>query len=169
MLGIVPPDYFPIQRDTIVQQWYRRTFQRRTVGTALHAKHSYRANKCDESSHLFVYKVEREAMSNLYRIYPVLWNDGICTQAQTVYAIDRQPPANTFPTCCSSRPKEDPAYYWGDPTFQRLLPVSQSPMYSSVLWSCLPRWISDIGIYGYAVQGDVSSLKPFKDFYILGP
>ena len=114
-------------------------------------------------------------MSNLYRIYPVLWNDGLCDQAQTVYAIDRQPPENTFPTCCSKRPKEDPAYYWDNPTFHRILPVPNSSAcyqpvsLNSVRWSCLPRWISYIGSLGYVIQGDISSLNPLKDFYIIGP
>jgi len=114
-------------------------------------------------------------MTNIYRIYPVLWNDGICKQAQTVYAIDRSPPPNTFMTICSSRPKEDPAYYWDNPVFQRLLPEPnrsgcyQPSQLNSVRWGCLPAWLSYIRQFGYTVQGDLSSLKPFKDIYIEGP
>ena len=114
-------------------------------------------------------------MTNFYRISPVLWNDGICNQAQTVYAIDRQPPPNTFPTICSNRVKEDPAYYWENPTFQRLLPAPQSSgcyqpqSFNSVKWQCLPQWLSYIGSLGYTIQGDLSNLKPMRDFYIVGP
>ena len=113
-------------------------------------------------------------MTNIYRIYPVLWNDGICNQAQTVYAIDRS--TTKIQSMCSSRVKEDPAYYWDNPTFQRLLPAPQTASgcyqpqsLNSVKWQCLPAWLSYIGTLGYAFQGDMSNLKPMKDFYIVGP
>ena len=112
---------------------------------------------------------------NLYRIYPVLWNEGNCQMAQNVYAIDREPPPNTFPTCCSSRVKEDPAYYWEGSTFKRLLPLSpssgcyQPPVFNSVRWSCIPGWLSQIRTFGYTYQGDISNLTPNREFYIQGP
>ena len=110
-------------------------------------------------------------MTNIYRISPVLWNDGICNQAQTVYSIDRSP--NTFQTICSSRVKEDP-FYWENPTFNRLIPQTSSgcyqpPQMNSVKWGCLPAWLSYVSTLGYTVQGDMSELKPMKDFYIIGP
>ena len=112
-------------------------------------------------------------MSNIYRIYPVLWNEGNCQQAQTVYAIDRSPPPNTFATICSVRPKEDPAYYWDNPIFQRLLPdpnaIGCKQSSYSVRWSSLPAWLSYITQFGYTVKGDFSNLQPFSDLYILGP
>lgn len=117
-------------------------------------------------------------MTNIYRISPVLWNDGICKQAQTVYAIDRAPPPGLFPTTCSSRVKEDPAYYWDNPTFQRLLPAPQSgsgsgcyqpAQLNSVRWGCLPAWLSYVSTLGYTYQGDMSQLNPLKDFFITGP
>ena len=113
-------------------------------------------------------------MSNFYRIYPVLWTEAHCDQAQTVYAIDRSP--NTFRTSCSHRVKEDPAYYWDSPTFQRLLPPPQSSSccyqpsdLNSVRWQCLPAWLSYIKTLGYEFQGELSSLQPMREFYIAGP
>lgn len=113
-------------------------------------------------------------MSTLYRIYPVLWNDGICSQAQTIYAIDRAPPAGTFPTACSSRPKEDPAYYWDSSSFQRLLPPTtgdccQPAGRNAVTWSTLPAWLSSVQTYGYTLTVDLSRLTPHRDLYITGP
>jgi len=107
---------------------------------------------------------------NVYRIYPVLWNDGICKQAQTVYASDRCP--NTFKTACSSRPKEDPAYYWDSPTFQRLLPppnIGGCHQFNSVTWFNLPEWLSYVQTIGYTINVNFSSLKPYNDIYITGP
>ena len=112
-------------------------------------------------------------MSNLYRIYPVLWTEGNCMQAQTVYAIDRSPPPNTFSTMCSARTKEDPAYYWEHPTFQRLLPdpkaIGCAELRNSVRWSSLPAWISYVHQFGYSLKGDLSNLQPFSDIYMIGP
>lgn len=111
-------------------------------------------------------------MSNLYRIYPVLWSEAICDQAQTVYAIDRCP--NTFRTACSHRVKEDPAYYWDGPTFVRLLSPMNPGCYqpgdwNSVRWNNLPVWLSYVSTLGYTVQGEFSSLKPMREFFLLGP
>jgi hypothetical protein len=111
-------------------------------------------------------------MSNLYRIYPVLWTEAHCDQAQTVYAIDRCP--NTFRTVCSHRVKEDPAYHWDNPTFQRLLPPSapgcfQPSSSNSVRWNNLPAWLSYVSTLGYTLQGDTSSLQPMREFFLLGP
>ena len=115
-------------------------------------------------------------MSNIYRIFPVLWNDGICKEAQNVYAVDRMPPNNTFKTCCSTRVKEDPAYYWDMSNFQRLLPPPQMAdccyqpqILSSVIWSTLPMWLSYIQTVGYTLNVDFSRLKPHSDIYITGP
>jgi hypothetical protein len=116
-------------------------------------------------------------MSNIYRIFPVLWNDGICKQAQTVYACDRAPPPNTFATQCSSRPKEDPAYYWDNATFQRLLPPPdggpgccyQPASLNAVTWPQLPAWLSYVQSKGYTLNVDFSRLKPYSDLYISGP
>ena len=116
-------------------------------------------------------------MSNLYRIFPVLWNDGICKQAQTVYAIDRAPTSNSFPTSCSHYVREDPAYYWTESggNFQRLLPPTnpgccyQPPVLNAVTWPVLPSWISYVQTIGYTVNTDFSKLKPYSDLYITGP
>lgn len=114
-------------------------------------------------------------MSNIYRIFPVLWNDGICRQAQTVYAIDRASPV--IPSSCSSYVREDPAYYWtnANGTFQRLLPPTncgtcyQPPMLNAVTWPGIPAWLSYIQTLGYSVTTDLSTLKPYSDIYITGP
>lgn len=114
-------------------------------------------------------------MTSIYRIYPVLWNDGICKQAQTVYAIDRPTPQNVLPTACSSRPKEDPAYYWDNSSFQRLLPPSptngcyQPAELNAVTWSTLPSWLSFAQSNGYTLNIDFSKLKAYSDIYITGP
>lgn len=112
---------------------------------------------------------------NIYRIFPVLWNDGICKQAQTVYAIDRQPPSNTFATTCSQRVREDPASSWESPTFQRLRPPPDStgccyqpPTLDAVTWSTLPLWLSFVQSKGYTLNVDFSKLKPYSDIYIQG-
>jgi hypothetical protein len=112
---------------------------------------------------------------NLYRIFPVLWNQGTCTQAQTVYAVDRAPPPNTFPTSCSARPQEDPAYFWDNQTFHRLLPPAgcggcyQPASLNGVTWPSLPSWLSFVQTKGYTVTTDLSTLKPYSDVYITGP
>ena len=114
-------------------------------------------------------------MSNIYRIFPVLWNDGICQQAQTVYAIDRAAP--TIPSSCSHYVREDPAYYWTSQNgnFQRLLPPTncsgcyQPPILNAVTWSIIPAWLSFVQSLGYTVKSDLSSLKPYSDIYISGP
>jgi len=115
-------------------------------------------------------------MTNVYRIYPTLWNEGICQMAQTVYAIDRQPPANTFPTSCSRRTEKDPAYYWDAGTFQRLLPppdtngaCCQPAVWNAVNWQILPSWLSYVQTLGYTVTTDLSLMKPHSDIYISGP
>ena len=103
---------------------------------------------------------------NVYRIYPTLWNDGMCMQAQTVYAIDRASPV--IKTACSHRPKEDPSYYWDNQTFQRLLPPENTMQpYAAVSWSTLPAWISWATANGYSVPMD--GVKPFSDIFITGP
>ena len=114
--------------------------------------------------------------NNIYRIFPVLWNDGICKQAQTVYAVDRAPPSSAFPTSCSNRVKEDPAYYWDAPNFQRLLPPPgaagccyQPPALNAVTWATLPAWLSYVQTVGYTLNIDFSRLKPYGDIYITGP
>lgn len=108
-------------------------------------------------------------MSNLYRIYPVLWKDASCQQALTVYAIDR--PTPLIPTSCSARAREDPAYYWDTPTFQRLLSppgISQPQQGNAVIWATLPAWLSYIQTLGYTINTDFSRLKPYSDIYITG-
>ena len=115
-------------------------------------------------------------MSNIYRIFPVLWNDGICRQAQTVYAIDRATPI--ISSCCSHYVREDPAYYWTgqNGNFQRLLPPPntgnccyQPPSLNAVTWPMIPSWLSYIQSLGYTVTTDLSLLKPYSDIYINGP
>lgn len=111
-------------------------------------------------------------MSNLYRLYPTLWNDGDGQdqQALTVYAVDGGAPL--FPTACSRRPSEDPAYSWSAPTFQRLLPPTPPVSYgalTSVTWSTLFAWIRYANTLGYTVQGDLSKLKATSDLYVMGP
>jgi len=114
-------------------------------------------------------------MSNIYRIFPVLWNDGICKQAQTVYAIDRASPV--IPSSCSSYVREDPAYYWtnSNGNFQRLQPPTncgtcyQPPMLNAVTWGGIPAWLSYVQTLGYTLNTDLSVLKPYSDIYIQGP
>jgi hypothetical protein len=119
--------------------------------------------------------IKMATTTNIYRIFPVLWNDGICKQAQTVYAIDRAPPPDTLRIACSSRVKEDPAYYWDSSTFQRLLPPStpgccyQPEQLNAVTWSTLPAWLSYAQSTGYVLNVEFSRLKPFSDIYITGP
>lgn len=103
---------------------------------------------------------------NVYRIYPTLWNDGICRQAQTVYAIDRAAP--NIQTACSRRPKEDPSYYWDNQIFQRLLPPPPTQSSAAVTWPTLPAWLSWAKSQGYSVTMD-STIKPFSDIFITGP
>jgi hypothetical protein len=104
----------------------------------------------------------------LYRIYPVLWQG---CEAQTVYAIDRAAPG--IPSCCSSRPKADPASVWESPTFQRLLPPpdmsSCGSTYQAVTWSMIPAWLSWIQTQGYNLSGSLSKQKPYEDLYVEGP
>ena len=99
---------------------------------------------------------------NIYRIFPVLWNQDSCIQALTVYGIDRV--ATALPSCCSARVKEDPAYYWDSPMFQRLLNGT-----NAVQWTTLPAWISFAQTKGYTLTTDLSTLKPYSDIYISGP
>lgn len=99
---------------------------------------------------------------NVYRIFPVLWNDGIEKQAMTVYALDRQSPI--LKTACSKRVKEDPAYYWDNSTFYRLVLGTDV-----VTWSSLPAWLSYARNAGYTLEGDLGKLKPYGDIYITGP
>ena len=106
-------------------------------------------------------------MTEIYRIFPVLWNDGITKQAQTVYAIDR--PTSLLQTACSSRVKEDPAYYWDSSSFQRLLPQEPSQQVNAVSWSTLPAWLSYAQSQGYTIKTDFTHLKPYSDVYISGP
>jgi hypothetical protein len=113
---------------------------------------------------------------SIYRIYSVLWNDGICKQAQNVYAIDREPPPNTIKTACSTRVKEDPAYYYESSNFQRLLPPPgqdgccyQPQILNAVTWPMLPAWLSHVQTLGYTLNIDFSRLKPYSDIYITGP
>lgn len=119
-------------------------------------------------------------MSNIYRIYPQLWSEGACWQAQTVYAIDRQPPPNTFPTQCSRRQSEDPSYWYDSMTFQRILPPPQdsgfsqtccyqSSSWNAVTWRTLPLWLSYVQSVGYTVTTNLSDLTPFTSIYISGP
>lgn len=102
---------------------------------------------------------------NVYRIFPVLWNDGIEKNALTVYGIDRVSPV--LKTTCSKRVKEDPAYYWDDSTFQRIFPTASDKNY--VTWATLPSWLSYARSVGYMLEGDLSRLKPYSDIYITGP
>lgn len=107
----------------------------------------------------------------LYRIYSVLWDGSGSQQSQQVYAIDRVAP--NIPSCCSARPRADPACTWDAPTFQRLLPPPDAPCCSgpqaAVTWATLPAWLSFVMGLGYTVQGGLSAaLKPYSDIYILG-
>lgn len=102
---------------------------------------------------------------NVYRIFPVLWNDGIDNTAITVYGIDRDSPV--LKTACSKRVKEDPAYYWDSSTFHRLVPYTNEKNYVS--WATLPAWLSYARNLGYTLEGDLSRLKPYSDIYITGP
>jgi hypothetical protein len=117
------------------------------------------------------------SIKNIYRISPVLWNDSVCKQATTIYGIDRAPTSNLFPTACSSRVREDPAYYWDNATFQRLVPPSGIALpncygpasQNGITWVTLPAWLSYVQTLGYVVKSDLSTLKPFSDIYIEGP
>ncbi len=113
--------------------------------------------------------------TNLYRIYPTLWEGQGCQTGQTVYAIDRAPPPNTFATTCSARPRADPASAWDSPTFQRILPPPTGGGCwggtQAVTWATLPAWISYILPLGYTLSEGTSlgKLKPYGDLWIQGP
>ena len=116
-------------------------------------------------------------MSNIYRIYPTLWDGSSCGGALNVYAVDRAPPSGGFKTTCSQRPRADPASVWNGPTFQRLLPPPDS--YGScwgggpaaVTWATLPGWISWIQTLGYTLAegSSLQKLKPYGELYVVGP
>jgi len=116
-------------------------------------------------------------MANIYRIFPQLWSQGNCYQAQTVYAIDRTPPPNTFPTQCSTRQQDDPAYWYAGSNFQRIVPPSdntqqccfQSPAWNAITWQTLTQWLSYVQTRGYTVTTNLDSLTPFSSIYIQGP
>lgn len=113
-------------------------------------------------------------MSNMYRVYPTLWEGQGCMGGQTVYAIDRAPPPDTFATACSSRPRADPASTWDSPTFQRLLPPPSLGSgcwggTQAVTWSTLPTWISYILPLGFTLNSSLGKLKPYGDLWIQGP
>jgi hypothetical protein len=115
-------------------------------------------------------------MANIYRIYPQLWSQGGCWEAQTVYAIDRQPPPGTFPTQCSTRQQEDPAYWYAGSNFQRLIPPSenaqnccfQSPSWNAVTWRNLTQWMSYVQTRGYTITTNLDTITPFSSIYIRG-
>lgn len=109
-------------------------------------------------------------MTNIYRVYPILWEGQGCMDGQTVYAIDRLSPV--IPTICSKRPRADPAFTWDSPTFQRLrLPTSGICNSDAVTWSSLPSWISYVSTIGYSLLDNsaLTQLKPYSDLYITGP
>jgi hypothetical protein len=106
---------------------------------------------------------------NIYRIYPTLWEGTGCVGSLTVYAIDRV--ASSIPSCCSTRPRADPASSWDSPTFQRLLPPQGCGTVNAVTWSTLPAWISWAMSQGYTLSegSSLMTLKPYGDLYIVGP
>jgi hypothetical protein len=106
---------------------------------------------------------------NLYRIFPVLWNDASNTdmQARTVYAADRAPPNGGFQTTCARRVGADPASAWDGATFQRL--VAPPPSSGYVTWASLPSWLSYIQSIGYTITSDLSRLQAYSDIYVSGP
>ena len=110
-------------------------------------------------------------MSNIYRIFPFLWNDatGTNNQSQMVYGIDRLAPQ--LDTACSRRPTKDPASTWDGPTIDRLLPPPESrcsATINAVTWSTLPLWLSYAKTQGYTLNTDLSTLKPYSDIFITG-
>jgi hypothetical protein len=116
--------------------------------------------------------------SNIYRVYPVLWEGPGCAGAQTVYAVDRQPPSGTFPVQCASRPTEDPASVWDNRTFWRILPppdsvsgCCQPASFAAVTWATLTGWLSWIQTKGYSLapNTDMSRIRPHGEVYIVGP
>ena len=153
-----------ILRSTTAPSLYRRIYTSRARTTPLCARPGKSRNPSQ--------------MTNIYRIFPQLWSQGGCFQAQTVYAIDRQPPPNTFQTQCSTRQYDDPAYWYEGNTFQRILPPPagfsqqccfQSPSWNAVTWRSLPLWLSYVQSVGYTVTTDLSTLSPFTSIYISGP
>ena len=98
----------------------------------------------------------------MYRIFPVLWTEG--QESKMVYAIDRSAP--DIRSICSRREKEDPAYYWDAPIFQRLVMPDSLAMGNSVTWERLPAWLSYVQTLQYTVQTSLSSLAPYGDVYI---
>jgi hypothetical protein len=115
---------------------------------------------------------------NIYRIFPVLWEGKGCVESQTVYAIDREPPAGAFPTACATRSKDDPATIWDSRTFWRLLPPPDSvggccggDALGSVTWANITHWFSWIANLGYSLAPNTSlqHIRPHGDIYIVGP
>jgi len=98
---------------------------------------------------------------SLYRISPFLWNQNGCMQSLTVYGISCC--ATDLPSVCTTRPQEDPAYYWDSPTFQRLLMPNRV---DSVTWSNLPAWLSFAQSKGYILVSDISKLTVAGDLWI---
>ena len=114
-------------------------------------------------------------MSNLYKVYPTLYEGRGCVQAQTVYAIDRVPSLLASTIKCARRDSSDPLYYSVGQTFNRLtLPNSSAcygPCDDSVTFSNLTEWISFAMSKGYTLPSMemLTKLTPFKDIYIMGP
>jgi hypothetical protein len=114
-------------------------------------------------------------MSNLYRVYPTLYEGRGCVQAQTVYAIDRVPPSLASTIKCARRDSSDPLYYSNGQTFNRLTLSNSSCCYGpgddSVTFNNLSQWISYAMSNGYSLASMemLTKLNPFKDIYILGP
>lgn len=102
-------------------------------------------------------------MTTLYALQPFLWTQNPCTQALTIYSIS--PCGSRLPSACSARPQEDPAYYWDNPTLQRILMPNRT---DSVTWTTLPTWLSFAETQGYTIVSDICSLTPFSTIYIRG-
>jgi hypothetical protein len=110
-------------------------------------------------------------MKHYYRITPVLWEYVSGNSAATVYAIDRMPKGPLAKhIICTSRSRNDPAYWWSGSTFLRL---TKPPGFddccsgpentlNAVIWQNLYTWISHFQNLGYTVS-DLNKLDPLKE------
>ena len=127
------------------------------------------------AKHFHLHPNNNTSMSNIYRIYPTLWDGSSCGASASIYAADRAPGSGGFQTTCSTRPRADPASVWDSPTFQRLLPPPQSSgcwgPANAVTWATLPAWISWVQTLGYVLAegSSLQKLKPYGELYIVGP
>jgi len=114
-------------------------------------------------------------MKHYYRLSPVLWTNVPGNYSATVYAIDRIPngPLASY-VRCTSRCKDDPAYWWSGSTFMRLTKPQEigsccsgpENVWDAITWQTLPAWLSFAEGLGYSVS-DSCKMDPNKDLTLI--